>query len=262
LKLESDAGHNTTFVVFFFSIYDCHQTNIVLAGGEDWENIYRFIKIKRLKFVTAKSPPMNINSTPLGFVPRLANMQPAAEYCPGPRRHASAQKIEEAIAHMSEHLDKPMRVATLSALAGLSVSHFFCLFKSLTGCTPIDYFIRLRMRRACEFLQDPTRSVKVVACLLGYSDPYYFSRLFKSVTGVAPRNYQRTIQNSVVEKSEFSQQNIPSRATYEFRGPLREAKHFDPNGQNLMEIAAPTSKIVTENSKASEIKSPRISFSR
>ena len=49
------------------------------------------------------------------------------------------------------------------------------------------------MRRACELLRNENLSVKEVAALLGYSDPYYFSRLFKSVIGVAPRSYRKSI---------------------------------------------------------------------
>jgi AraC family transcriptional regulator of arabinose operon len=146
-----------------------------------------------------------MNSTHPAIVPRIANMQLGSEHCLSLRRQRSARKIKEVIAHMSEHLDKPLRISTLSALAELSSSHFFWLFKSLTGWTPIDFFIHLRMRRACELLQNPTLSVKTVACFLGYSDPYYFSRLFKSVTGVAPQNYRRMTQKSMVEKSGFSQ---------------------------------------------------------
>jgi AraC-like DNA-binding protein len=81
----------------------------------------------------------------------------------------------------------------LSAIAGVSDSHFFPLFKSATGCTPIDFFIRLRMTRACELLQNQKMTIKEVADLIGYDDPFYFSRLFKSVIGVAPRDYRRMI---------------------------------------------------------------------
>ena len=58
------------------------------------------------------------------------------------------RKIERTIAYMMQHLNKPLPVARLAALANISPSHFFALFKRHTGCAPIDYFIRLRMRRA------------------------------------------------------------------------------------------------------------------
>ena len=100
-----------------------------------------------------------------------------------------AGKIEQSIVYMMEHLDKPLQVAALAARANVSASHFFVLFKRRTGCPPIDYFIRLRMQRACELLEAGSPHVKEVAAALGYDDPFYFSRVFKSVNRIAPSEY-------------------------------------------------------------------------
>jgi len=91
---------------------------------------------------------------------------------------------------MKQHLDKPIQVSTLTTLAGVSPSYFFALFKRATGQTPIDFFIHLRMRRACELLETTSLSVKEVAASLGYDDQFYFSRVFKSVNHVAPSAYR------------------------------------------------------------------------
>ena len=99
-------------------------------------------------------------------------------------------KIECCLAYMAAHIDQPMQVATLAALANVSLSHFFALFKQHTGCAPMDYFTRLRMRHACRLLGSGTVSVKEAAAALGYEDPFYFSRVFKSVNNVAPSKYR------------------------------------------------------------------------
>lgn len=114
-------------------------------------------------------------------------------------------KIERCIAYMESNLNKPLRVSTLSALLGVSPSHFFFLFKRITGRSPIDFFIRMRVRRACEFLERTTLSVKEIAVSLGYEDQFYFSRVFKSVIGLAPRNYRLRLlqdQTRTLAKSE------------------------------------------------------------
>jgi AraC-like DNA-binding protein len=102
----------------------------------------------------------------------------------------AAQKIRQSIAYMSEHLDQPLQVAALAAKANISQSHYFALFKRHIGSTPIDYFTQLRMQRACHLLGATTMSVKGVAAALGYDDPFYFSRVFRSVQGVAPSDYR------------------------------------------------------------------------
>ena len=108
------------------------------------------------------------------------------------------RKIEESIAYMLRHLDEPLQVATLAARAGISPSHYFALFKRQIGCAPIDCFIRLRMQRACRLLDGTGLSIKEVAAALGYDDPFYFSRIFKSVNRVAPSEY-RLLKNGAKE---------------------------------------------------------------
>jgi AraC-like DNA-binding protein len=105
-----------------------------------------------------------------------------------------ARKIEQSIAYMMQHLNQPLQVAKLARTAHTSPSHFFVLFKRWAGSSPIDYFIRLRMQRACRLLAATTLSVKEIAGDLGYDDPFYFSRLFKSVHGIAPTDYRQAME--------------------------------------------------------------------
>jgi AraC-like DNA-binding protein len=102
----------------------------------------------------------------------------------------AAQRIEVSLRYMMQNLNKPMKVPALSAMVGLSESSFFALFKSATGLTPLDFFIRARMQRAGELLAKTTLQIKEVAARLGYDDQFYFSRLFRSVYGIPPREYR------------------------------------------------------------------------
>jgi AraC-like DNA-binding protein len=102
----------------------------------------------------------------------------------------NAQRIEQSIAYMKQHLNKQIPVAKLAALVNVSPSHFFTLFKRWTGCAPIDFFIRLRTQHACQLLDATSLNVKEIAAALGYEDPFYFSRIFKSVTHIPPSQYR------------------------------------------------------------------------
>jgi AraC-like DNA-binding protein len=104
----------------------------------------------------------------------------------------SVQKVAGGIIYMSEHLDQPMRVSTLAALANLSPAHFSVLFKEQTGCSPRDYLHLLRIHRACQLLRSSTLNVKEIATRLGYQDPFHFSRQFKAFQGMSPSEYRES----------------------------------------------------------------------
>ena len=106
------------------------------------------------------------------------------------RENETVRNVERSLAYMADNLHKPLQVATLAALANVSPSHFFALFKQRTGYPPMDYFTKLRMHHACRLLDSTSARVKEVAAALGYDDPFYFSRVFKSVSAVAPVHYR------------------------------------------------------------------------
>ena len=62
--------------------------------------------------------------------------------------------------------------------------------KKKTGYAPIDYFIRLKIQKACELLETTDQQVGEMGYSLGYPDIDYFSRLFKKVVGLSPRQYR------------------------------------------------------------------------
>ena len=102
------------------------------------------------------------------------------------------QKVAQTIIYMSEHLDQPLRVTELAALASLSPAHFTALFKEQTGCSPRDYLHLIRIHTACKMLRESTLPVKEVAARLGYQDQFHFSRQFKAFQGVSPSEYRTT----------------------------------------------------------------------
>ena len=103
----------------------------------------------------------------------------------------NAGRISRSIAYMVEHLNQPLQVSTLAAQASVSTSHYFALFKRQMGTAPIDFFIRLRMNHARDLLDSTRSSIKEIAATMGYDDPFYFSRVFKSVHQGGPAEYRR-----------------------------------------------------------------------
>jgi AraC-like DNA-binding protein len=93
--------------------------------------------------------------------------------------------------YMRLHLDRPLRLPELAALAHWSPSHFKARFREYTGYGCIDYFIRLRIHAACQLLDTTALDIQTIAARVGYADPLWFSKAFKNVTGLAPSAYRR-----------------------------------------------------------------------
>jgi AraC-like DNA-binding protein len=92
---------------------------------------------------------------------------------------------------MQENIHGKLDLDTLAKQAKLSKYHFSKKFKKVTGQSPINYFISMKMQRACYLLDCTPRSIKHIASELGYQDTYYFSRLFKNNIGISPNKYRK-----------------------------------------------------------------------
>jgi len=85
------------------------------------------------------------------------------------------------------------RNLTLDEIAGevrLSRSYLNSIFKTYTKRAPMDFFLHLKMQEACKILKSGEIRVYEAAQKLGYSDPYYFSRIFRKIIGISPKEYQ------------------------------------------------------------------------
>jgi AraC-like DNA-binding protein len=107
-----------------------------------------------------------------------------------PSQLVAASKLATSLEYMRTHLHESISIPTLCAISGYSQSRFFDLFKSATGESPLNWFIRARMRWAAELMESPGVPIKQIAWQVGYRDQFYFSRVFKSVYGVSPTEYR------------------------------------------------------------------------
>jgi len=106
-------------------------------------------------------------------------------------------KILQSIKYMRKHLDEPCRLDDLAEIAQMSTSHYSHLFKEQTNTSPIQFFIRLKMQRACKLLDTTDQAVQDIAEAVGYDNPFHFSQMFKKVTGKSPTAYRNGCVNYV-----------------------------------------------------------------
>lgn len=90
----------------------------------------------------------------------------------------------------ADFADPALSVAALAAQAKLGDTQFRRLFCQLMGKTPLDYLNALRVERAAALLDDGLLSVEEIALRCGFSDPKYFSTVFRKYKGMPPSAYR------------------------------------------------------------------------
>lgn len=96
------------------------------------------------------------------------------------------------IRYMSRHLEKNLSLDDIAREFELSRSYLNVIFQKYTRHAPMDFYARLKMKRACQLLRSSDMYVYEVASRLGYADQYYFSRIFKKIVGMSPSAYQKS----------------------------------------------------------------------
>lgn len=79
---------------------------------------------------------------------------------------------------------------------GVGPTRLSRLFRRYQGLSPYQYLLHRKMALAAELLMDPKTLVKEAAAQVGFTDQYHFSRCFKKVHRVAPKEFQRSLKNS------------------------------------------------------------------
>ena len=105
----------------------------------------------------------------------------------------SSHKIDLDAIHvfMEERLNEELSLETIASFASLSKFHFSKRYKALTGYSPVQHFIHMKMEKACYLLDITDDQITNISYQLGYEDTQYFSRVFKRVVGLSPRDYRK-----------------------------------------------------------------------
>lgn len=93
----------------------------------------------------------------------------------------------------SEHLDQPIQLEDVAEQFGVTGCHLVRTFRRQYGVTPMRYLRQLRMNRAKALLDRPEWNITEVGRQVGYPTVQHFSRAFKEVTGLSPREFRRGI---------------------------------------------------------------------
>jgi AraC family L-rhamnose operon transcriptional activator RhaR/AraC family L-rhamnose operon regulatory protein RhaS len=106
--------------------------------------------------------------------------------------HEPSLNIGKIISLLNSNYNKDIRLADILQKTGMSKNTFLRNFKRATGSTPIDYLIHIRVLKASSLLQETDMSISEIGYKVGFADSNYFSRVFRKVTGLTPREFRNS----------------------------------------------------------------------
>lgn len=103
--------------------------------------------------------------------------------------HTEDPFFHELSSYVDVHLDTSL--AELAQAFSCSRVTINKVFKKHTGKTVCEYIRKARIFRACELITETSEPFKTLAVMCGFSNEYYFSSVFRSVTGHTPGEYRK-----------------------------------------------------------------------
>lgn len=101
--------------------------------------------------------------------------------------------VRQTMDYIQQRLNEPISLQSVAKYLKLNKSYLSKLFGDEVGMTLTDYIHDERIKRACYILEYEHMSMTDIASVVGYSDPNYFTRVFKKYKGMTPSQYLKKI---------------------------------------------------------------------
>ncbi|WP_169083875.1 AraC family transcriptional regulator [Paenibacillus sp. PL91] len=147
------------------------------------ELIQTFINLVRLNRVDIHFKEEIVNSLLYSWILQLINLK-ISDNIPDYR-------IQKIIDLMEQFPGTNPPYEQWLAICHLKKSQFYSIFKKMTGLTPKECFVRIKMQRAYAMIHESDNSITAIAEQLGYSSIHYFSKQFSAHFGIPPSDLRK-----------------------------------------------------------------------
>jgi AraC-like DNA-binding protein len=101
--------------------------------------------------------------------------------------------VKKALEYIMMNYSRKMSISEIARGIGLDRSYLYTIFNECVSASPQEYLISFRMEKACELMRTPTLTIGDISRSVGYNDPLMFSKAFKKIKGISPREYRNTL---------------------------------------------------------------------
>ena len=106
------------------------------------------------------------------------------------------EEVSLARDYFLKHYPESISIEDYAASRNMSTCWFIRSFKQITGTTPLQYILSVRIANAQSLLENTDYNVAEVASIVGYENSLYFSRIFKKQNGVSPLDYRKMVRGN------------------------------------------------------------------
>ncbi|MDQ6422804.1 helix-turn-helix domain-containing protein [Paenibacillus sp. LHD-117] len=124
------------------------------------------------------------------FLQLLTRLSRGADASGNGEKKSENSDLEAVIKVMNEQFHHEHAMDHYAKMSNLSVFQFIRNFKKRTRYSPAKYIEKLRIAKAKELLRDSNLSIAEISAVVGYRDPFYFSKVFKKTSGATPSDFR------------------------------------------------------------------------
>ena len=101
------------------------------------------------------------------------------------------EHVKKALEYITMNYSRKISITEIARNVGLDRSYLYSLFSEYVNASPQEYLISFRMEKASDLMHAPTLAIGDIARSVGYEDPLMFSKAFKKIKGLSPREYRK-----------------------------------------------------------------------
>ncbi|MBD2105282.1 helix-turn-helix domain-containing protein [Leptolyngbya sp. FACHB-261] len=176
-------------------LHDANQTELVRCTGKPDPQIWHLGLALEAEFKEGNPNGQYFwesltNAIAIRVLKQYSTFEPEIQHYSG---SLSPQQLKHAIEYISDNLSSQLSLNVLAAMLGMSPYYFERLFKQSVGHTPHQYILQCRIERAKQLLQTTQLPIMEIAFRVGCKNHSHFSKLFRKLTGMAPKTYRNQL---------------------------------------------------------------------
>jgi two-component system response regulator YesN len=181
--LGNSWGENPMLTYFLFGEILVSASKITEALGGDIKKI--------TPFSLSHENIQEMISSPEKFSERVKSLLAAViEFRDSNTQGRFQSIIVKAREYIAGRFNEDISLDSTAAYVGISPNHLSTVFTQETGENFIEYLTKVRIERAKQLLKNTAMKNMDIAAEAGFSDPHYFSHIFKKNTGLSPREWR------------------------------------------------------------------------